>query len=488
MKHLISFRVFEMCFICFEIYLKFDSCFLGFNQTDSTIFATESNIMDWNNLLSANRLGTEDWISSGKKEDRSQYQRDYDRIIFSSPFRRMQNKTQVFPLPEHIFVHNRLTHSLEVASVGRSLGNSIAEQLVSKFPKNPSLTELGTIVSAACLAHDLGNPPFGHSGEAAISSFFVKGNGNEFKKHLSEGEWKDFTHFDGNANAFRILTHQFSGKRPGGFALTYSTLASIVKYPFESVLAKKPKFGFFQSEKESYRKIAEELGIDKISDSPAHFCRHPLVYLVEAADDICYQVMDLEDAYKLGIMDYQTIRDLYLSFYDSDADKKQLENISTTLNRVTDKNEQISFLRAGVIGKLISECVRIFQENESAILGGTFQGSLIENLRSPQSEAMKKIKEISYSQVYAHRSVVEIEIAGFKIIGTLLEEFAGAIMNPGELYSKKILSLLPEQYKTEPDSVYLKIQSVVDFISGMTDVFALDLYRKIKGISLPGII
>ena len=443
--------------------------------------------MDWNKLLSTKRLGMEDWASSNKNEDRTQFQRDYDRIIFSSPFRRMQNKTQVFPLPEHIFVHNRLTHSLEVASVGRSLGNLLAEKLIPEN-QNPLVSEIGTIVSTACLAHDLGNPPFGHSGEAAISNFFEKGIGHEFQSHLTTGEWKDFTHFDGNANAFRILTHQFNGKRPGGFALTYSTLASIVKYPYESVLAKKPKFGFFQSEKEDYKKIANQLYIESKPVSSESFCRHPLVYLVEAADDICYQIMDLEDAFKLGILSYAETKNFYLGFYDAETDKKYIENINATLIRVTDKNEQISYLRAGVIGKLIYECIGIFTENQENILSGNFESSLIGSLKVKQAEAMNEVKDISYSQVYNHRSVVEIEIAGYKIIGTLLEEFVGAIINPKDLYSKKILSLLPDQYKTESDSVYLKIQSVVDFVSGMTDVFALDLYRKIKGISLPGVV
>ena len=444
--------------------------------------------MDWNKLLSTKRLGMEGWASSEKSEDRSQFQRDYDRIIFSSPFRRMQNKTQVFPLPEHIFVHNRLTHSLEVASVGRSLGNLFAEKMVKEFPENSFISEIGTIVSTSCLAHDLGNPPFGHSGEAAISNFFLKGTGQEFQSQLTEGEWKDFTHFDGNANALRLLIHQFNGKRPGGFALTYSTLAGVVKYPYESVWAKKPKFGFFQSEKNDYKKIAAELEIEVHLDNPEIYVRHPLVYLVEAADDICYQIMDLEDAFKLGILSYDQIKDLYLGFYDTELDSKGLKNIDATLKRVSDKNEQISYLRAGVIGKLIYESIRIFNENQIAILEGSFKGSLIGSLQNKQAKAMNTVKEISMSQVYAHRSVVEIEIAGYKIIGTLLEEFVGAIMQPKNLYSKKILSLLPQQYKIENDSAYLKIQSIVDFVSGMTDVFALDLYRKINGISLPGVI
>ena len=442
--------------------------------------------MDWIKLLSSKRLGLEDWTASKKMEDRTQFQRDYDRIIFSSPFRRMQNKTQVFPLPEHIFVHNRLTHSLEVASVGRSLGNLLAEKLQKKHPNNFFISEIGTMVSTACLAHDLGNPPFGHSGEAAISKFFNKGAGGEFKSQLTEGEWKDFALFDGNANAFRILTHQFFGKRPGGFALTYSTLASIVKYPYESVEATKPKFGFFQSDKTNYLQIAKELEIKNTKKKG--YSRHPLVYLVEAADDICYQIMDLEDAFKLGILGYDKIKELYLNFYDKAEEKNVLNRIEETLKKVTDKNEQISYLRANVIGKLIYESIGAFESNEDKILEGTFTGSLIDQLRNKPAETMKEVREISFSEVYAHRSVVEIEIAGYKIIGTLLEEFVGAIMNPNESYSRRILSLLPDQYKANNDSVYLKIQSVVDFVSGMTDIFALDLYRKIKGISLPGVV
>ena len=287
-------------------------------------------------------------------------------------------------------------------------------------------------------------------------------------------------------------THQIhcptERKRPGGFALTYSTLASIVKYPFESVLASKPKFGFFQSEKNDYQKIAEELEIISQPDNLESFVRHPLVYLVEAADDICYQIMDLEDAFKLGILSFNETKNLYLGFYDNKNDKKSLVSIENTLARVSDKNEQISYLRAGVIGKLIYESTRIFEENRENILEGIFTGSLIASLQNKQADAMNLVKEISFSQVYAHRSVVEIEIAGYKIIGTLLDEFVGAIMNPKDLYSKKIFSLLPEQYKTESDSVYIKIQSIVDFVSGMTDVFALDLYRKINGISLPGVV
>ncbi len=448
--------------------------------------------MEWNELLSTKRIGLEERTEKHNLKDRSQFQRDYDRIIFSSPFRRMQNKTQVFPLPGQVFVHNRLTHSLEVASVGRSLGSRLSEKILdNKLVENNKLVhEIGSVVSAACLAHDLGNPPFGHSGEAAISNFFTKGAGKEFESRLikeGEGKWKDFTHFDGNANALRMLTHQFEGKRKGGFALTYTTVASIIKYPFESTLATKQKFGFFQSEKEIFKQVAGEFSIPVLSETPLKACRHPLVYLVEAADDICYQIMDVEDAFKLGILSFEEAKELFFGFYDFSVEKRILSRIEKTFKEVTDPNEQISYLRANVIGKLVAQCMGVFWENKDEILKGNFESSLIKNLGKTEAKAMERVKEISYSTIYAHRSVVEIEIAGYKIIGTLLEEFIGALTNPKDLYSKKLLSLLPAQFRVQEDSLYSQIQPVIDFVSGMTDVFALDLYRKIKGISLPEI-
>ena len=206
--------------------------------------------MNWDRLLSGKRFGMEEYHE--RRHERTDFQRDYDRLIFSSPFRRLQNKTQVFPLPGSIFVHNRLTHSLEVSCVGRSLGNSVAKGLQAKYPDgNPNFPEIGAIVSAACLAHDMGNPPFGHSGERAISAYFTEGEGLKWKAQIiaEGGRYEDFEYFEGNANAMRLLTHQFIGRRKGGFALTYSTLASIIKYPYASVYAgKKYKFGFVQSE------------------------------------------------------------------------------------------------------------------------------------------------------------------------------------------------------------------------------------------------
>ena len=282
--------------------------------------------MNWQHLISNKRFGLE-FLHESRKDDRTEFQRDYDRLIFSAPFRRLQNKTQVFPLPGSIFVHNRLTHSLEVSCVGRSLGNESAALLLKRHPElsDSHLSEIGSIVSAACLAHDLGNPPFGHSGEKAIGTYFSEGKGLCLKDLVSASEWEDLTHFEGNANAFRLLTHQFRGRRAGGFVMTYATLASIVKYPYSSRLAgKKQKFGFFLSEEEDYRRIAEELGITRLSadGEPLRYARHPLVYLVEAADDICNQMMDIEDAHKLKIRTTQETKEHYRRFFAPDRLKR----------------------------------------------------------------------------------------------------------------------------------------------------------------------
>ena len=445
--------------------------------------------MNWNQLISNTRLGQEELVTKEQSHSRTQFQRDYDRIIFSSPFRRMQNKTQVFPLPGSVFVHNRLTHSLEVASVGRSLGSMFVERAESEkqLPENMLFQEIGSVVSAACLAHDMGNPPFGHSGEDAIAHFFKKSSEPRLRAELTASEWKDFTLFDGNANAFRLLSHQFNGRREGGFALTYTTLASIVKYPFESMLTDKPKFGFFQSEKALFERIANELGLIKLNDDPARYCRHPLVFLVEAADDICYQLMDLEDAHKLKIHGYDLTRELFMSFFDPQLEAKQISRMNETLRVVSDPNEQIAYLRASVIGKLAKECIDTFWQHQDEILSGGFQHPLIDHVHPTSLAAIKTIKEVSIKNIYNDRSVVEVEISGYQIIGTLLEVFVEAMLNPEEEISKKMKRLIPAQYDGQHPTTCEKVQSVVDFVSGMTDLYALDLYRKIKGINIPGV-
>ena len=443
----------------------------------------------WSQLISPVRLGLEHRNYSDPDEIRTAFQRDYDRIIFSSPFRRLQNKTQVFPLPGSIFVHNRLTHSLEVASVGRSLGNAVALDLAKKgdIADSAILPEIGTIVSTACLAHDMGNPPFGHSGENAISNFFKKGNGKVLIDQLPGEQQSDFTCFDGNANAFRLLTHTFNGRREGGFGLTYSTLASVVKYPFESELAgNKQKFGFFQTEKQLYQKIAGQLKLKQLSESPLHYARHPLVFLVEAADDICYQVMDVEDAQKLKIISSTDAEDLLMAFFDAANDTDTLQMIHENLIVVQDRNERVSYLRAMVIGKLVRECARIFLERMELLLNGEESPSLLKLLEGSSRHAMEEIRKISVSRIYKDPAVIQIEIAGYKILGTLLEEFTPAILDPKDPLSEKLLSIVPQQYHLQSENLYNQLQTVVDFVSGMTDLYALDLYRKITGINLPG--
>ena len=353
--------------------------------------------MQWEKLISYKRLGQEN-RNPERHDDRSQFKRDYDRLIFSAPFRRMQNKTQVFPLPGSIFVHNRLTHSLEVASVGMSLGNDVANLLIQQRPElsQSLLPHIGTIVSTACLAHDMGNPPFGHSGEKAIQAFFTEGEGSYLKEKLSSEFWSDITHFEGNANAFRLLTHRFLGRRDGGFVMTYSTLASIVKYPYASLVAnKKGKFGFFNSEKHIYERIAHELGIKKISKEkePLQYSRHPLVYLVEAADDICYEIMDIEDSHKLKILSFDETANMLLEFFTDEEKRHILQRIID--EGITDENEKVIYFRACVIGKLENECVKTFVENEDNILNGTFNGSLIDHISTPLNRAYKHCTDIS---------------------------------------------------------------------------------------------
>ncbi|MCW3807157.1 dGTP triphosphohydrolase [Plebeiibacterium marinum] len=443
--------------------------------------------MNWDKLLSTKRTGQEDRIYNIKHQ-RTQFQRDYDRLIFSSPFRRLQDKTQVFPLPGSVFVHNRLTHSLEVASVGRSLGHNIAEFLLDeKGLDNPLIPEIGSIVATACLAHDLGNPPFGHSGESALSHYFTTGEGKKLKKqyNIPDAEWNDLVEFEGNANAFRLLTHQFEGRRQGGFGLTYSSVASILKYPYASGFSDKKKYGYFQSEKNMFHRIVNDLGLIEKEDGV--FCRHPLVYLVEAADDICYQIMDVEDAHKLKILSTEQTKDILLSFLmdDEDSDtRKRIENVSI---EVTDLNEQIAFIRASVIGKLVGKCTQVFKDNYDLIMNGHFEGSLIKHLVGTTKEAIKNCASLSYKKIYRHPSVVEIEISGFKILGSLIHEFSKAVLNPDDIYSKMLIPFIPEQYIVKQEaSACEKLQSVLDFISGMTDVYALDLFRKINGIGISG--
>ncbi len=447
---------------------------------------TDKTIMEWDALICDKRFGLEQYHDP-KRGSRSDFLRDYDRLVFSSPFRRLQNKTQVFPLPGSIFVHNRLTHSLEVACVGRSLATEVTLRLRDKYAGAPWLGKfdaVGEIVSAACLAHDLGNPPFGHSGEKAIATFFSEGAGRSLEKELTPRQWNDLIRFEGNANAFRLLTHRFNGRRPGGFAMTYSMLASIVKYPHESSLASAdhPKFGFFTSEKDDFEKIASELGMLRRPGPPGEvrYARHPLVYLVEAADDICYEVMDIEDAHKLGLLPTRQVIELFLAYFPEERQSRMLK----VMEAVTDPNEQISYLRSSVIGRLVEVSADAFVHNEHLILEGNFSGSLIDHIPERERLAYSGCNELSWNKIYRSPDVVDIDLAGTSIITFLMEKLIHAVRNPQLNYSQLLLSKVPQQYEINHPSLYGKLQAVIDHISGMTDVYALDLYRKLNGMSL----
>lgn len=451
--------------------------------------------MNWQRLLSSKRWGKED-TQKPLEERRTEFQRDYDRLIFSAAFRRMQNKTQVFPLPGSIFVHNRLTHSLEVSSVGRSLGTDVSRQLILRHPElgETEMTGLGAIVSAACLAHDMGNPPFGHSGERAIRTFFSEGEGRNLResitpdgRNLSEAEWADITRFDGNANTFRLLTHNFNGRRRGGFVMTYATLAAVVKYPYGSDRAvRKPKFGYFQAESHTYRRIADSLGIRCKEDAPGTsplYARHPLVYLVEAADDICYEIMDIEDAHKLRLLSDEETINHFLAFFNPD----DAEKLRAAYNGEIDLDDRIVYYRSCVINALEKACVETFVDNEASILRGEFQGSLIDHLPPLLGEAYRGCAATAYSRIYRCREVTDVDLAGYRIIYTLLSLLIEAVIAPEKAYSELLLRQVPSQYEVRAPRLGDRLMAVLDYISGMTDVYALDLYRKINGHSLPAV-
>ena len=446
---------------------------------------------DLNTLYSNKRTGVNN--PTENSDPRTDFQRDYDRIIFSSAFRRLQNKTQVFPLPGSVFVHNRLTHSLEVSSVGRSLGNLVGEFIADRFDKQLNSESklfyrynLYNVIAAACLCHDIGNPAFGHSGEDAIVCFF-KNNEACLKPLFSSKEWNDLINFEGNANAIRVLTHQQKGKSTGGLMLTYSTLASIAKYPCEatgkdkSVIHRK-KFGFFQSEKDAFSDIAESTGMVRLSDNPVMFLRHPFVWLVEAADDICYNIIDFEDAHRIGIVEHTECIDLLLSLVESN--ERETGKTTARLKSISDKNEQVTFLRAKAINMLIGKTKAIFEENIESFLDGNFNKPIFDCIKEFCPE-LTHILEFSREHIYNNRNVVEIENAGYNVINELLTHFIPPILKDKRSYAEeKAIRLLPSTFNYDGASPYERVMGVLDYISGMTDNYITDLYRRIKGIEI----
>ena len=383
-------------------------------------------------------------------------------------------------------VHNRLTHSLEVASVGRSIACRTVEKLAKKHPElNERQSDIETVVASACLAHDLGNPPFGHSGEDTISSFFKDGKGKGLQSFVLPEQWSDLIAFEGNANAFRQLTHQFTGRRAGGFSLTSAALATLLKYPYPSYdKGNRKKYNVFYSEIEAFKEVVNECGIPRLEDEHLVYARHPLSYMMEAADDICYLILDMEDAHKRGIIGTDTIERCFMSFFNPEQakDKEVFKHKVEVYQDVTDTNERMAFLRATLINKLVNCVSDIFVKNYDAIMEGRFEKSLIAHLPDFEKNALDLCREASVKQIYRHPSVVKIELTGFNVIGTLLEDFTDAVLNPDTPYNKKLLSLIPEQFKVQTDDIYTRLQSVIDFISNMTDLYAVQIYKDLRGI------
>ena len=449
--------------------------------------------MNWQILLSDTQLGTENISQTGKPDGRSQFQKDFDRIVFSPAFRRLQDKTQVFPLPESDFVHTRLTHSLEVSVVGRSLGNLVGEQIVirhSDLKNDFTKFHFGEIVAAACLAHDIGNPPFGHSGEDAISEYFRSGNGKRFESIIIDNKkWNDLIKFEGNAQGFRIITKLQNPKVNGGLRLTHATLAALTKYPKESLTNNSAsqkkiykKFGFFQSEKDVFQNIAEHTGLIKFNSSENFWCRHPLSFLVEAADDICYRIMDLEDSFRLGLVSFKETEELLKNLIRVDIVKDYNER---------DESDRIGYLRAKSINELIKELAQVFLDNEDGILNAKLEEELISLI--PGANGLEEIENLSIEKIYRHRSVVEREAAGYEVLSGLLDSFITAFNEwlDGNLSPKNrtTVNLLPKRIlnsSSKETEIYDRMLMIIDFVSGMTDSFAISLFRKIKGISLPG--
>lgn len=451
----------------------------------------------WEDIFSINRVGREKL----KSEARSGFQRDFDRLIFSSAFRRLQNKTQVFPLPGSTFVHNRLTHSLEVASVGRSLGQIVGSYL-AEHETGPGEDaarefyryELSNVIAAACLAHDIGNPAFGHSGEKAISAYF-SGNaeqtveGKAFRSYFTDPQWADLVNFEGNANAFRILTHSFRGKLPGGFGLTYTTLASILKYPCASTdtgaSPHRKKYGYFRTESEAFGEVTREVRM--IPDGPA-FHRHPFVYLTEAADDICYQVIDMEDAHRLGILGLEETLECFLDLMKAiGRPHDQMDRVTRTVAGIGDANEKIAYLRARCINTLTQQAADIFIAERHSILSGNYRSTLLKSINDT-FHALGRIEDISVQRIYNHESVIQVEMAGYHVMSGLLEAFVPPLLREKpDARDKKMIRLIPDQFLDvdELSSPYLKVRCALDYISGMTDLYATELYRKLRGIEIP---
>ena len=444
--------------------------------------------MKWENLLSLKRQGDSlKRLRSEQDNTRVGFDVDYDRIVFSSFFRSLQDKTQVVPFSKTSFVHTRLTHSLEVSVVGRSLGRVVGKFILDKYPYLKEvykfqINDFGSIVAAACLSHDIGNPPFGHSGESAIGDFFKIGDGVKYKSQLTDLQYNDLCTFEGNANGLKILTENREGIY-GGLRLSYATLGAFIKYPKES-LPKKPtnhiadkKYGCFQSEKEAFLDIVEDLGLLKKSKTQAiSYHRHPLTFLVEAADDICYTIIDFEDGINLGLIEEEFALEYLIKLVKNTIDTKKYHALKF-------KKDRVSYLRALAINTLINEAVDIFLANETAILEGAFSTSLLD--KCAYEAQINDILKISISKIYKSQEVVEKEVAGYKIIADLLDIFVTALNNHYKgaptNYDSLLLNLLPKEFMISSESSYERIMAICTYVSRMSDSYAIRIHKKIQG-------
>ena len=443
-------------------------------------------MMQWEQLLSLKRHGdTNKRLRTEQDETRLGFEVDYDRIIFSSAFRSLQDKTQVIPLSKTDFVHTRLTHSLEVAVVGRSLGRQVGKRILEKYPHLSEVhgyqfNDFGAIVAAASLAHDIGNPPFGHSGEKAIGDYFKNGKGKRFEKELTPKQYQDLCTFEGNANGFKILTESEPGAA-GGLRLSYATLGTFMKYPKESLPVKPTKhiadkkYGFFQNDKAAFQEVAEELGLLQTrSGTDISYARHPLTFLVEAADDICYTIIDFEDGINLGLISEEYALEYMVKLVPNINTKKYYE--------LRTKSARVGYLRALAIGTLIDEAVTIFMENEEAILTGAFAKALLD--KSKYEAQITDILKISISNIYQSQEVVEKEIAGYEILSTLLHARCNAISKNPTHYDRLIMKLFDEEGIDESLVLYDELIAICNAVSIMTDSKTLRIFQKIKGMSV----
>jgi dGTPase len=440
--------------------------------------------MTWEQLLSLKRQGdTGKRLRIEQDDTRLGFEVDYDRIIFSSAFRSLQDKTQVIPLSKTDFVHTRLTHSLEVSVVGRSIGRLVGKKIIEKYPylkeiHGYHMNDFGAIVAAAALAHDIGNPPFGHSGEKAIGEYFAIGKGQQYKDQLTPKQWQDLVDFEGNANGFSVLTSSRPGIE-GSLRLSYATLGAFTKYPKES-LPKKPtkniadkKYGFFQSDVAFFKEVAEELGmISNKTGEDVGYERHPLAFLVEAADDICYTIIDFEDGINLGLVSEDYALEYLIKLVKDTIDAAKYQTLTT-------KEDRISYLRALAIGNLINDAVRVFVENEEAILEGKFHFALTD--KSKYKAQMDDIIKLSVKNIYQSREVIEKELSGYQIINNLLDKFITAYNNTYDgkatNYDKLLMKILPEKHHLEKESLYDRLLHICHYISMLTDGKAVELNK-----------